>query len=262
MRNAILLLISIVALGFSYAQERPSFIHEQCDHFTVDIQDNLYLWKDAALNKYGPDGQLLFSYLSHDSGNIDNVDANIPSKILVFYKDAGEINILDNTLSPVGNALSLFDHNLFSITLVAFAGANRIALFDNNTHQLILTDFSLNILSTTPVNFGDQFNPTRIEVALDKSIVLIDTTYGLFFFDNFGSYEKKTPLPHVISAQWQGSQLYYLKEDGLYKYDIPALDFILVTKDVQNARDFRRTYKNLYILGPDGEVQRQPIARR
>ena len=262
MRKAILLLISIVALGFSYAQERPSFIHEQCDHFTVDIQDNLYLWKDAALYKYGSDGQQLFTYRNYDIGNIDNVDASIPSKILVFYRDAGEIDILDNTLSPVGNALSLFEHNLYSVTLAAFAGANRIALFDNNTHQLILTDLSLNILSTTPVNFGDRFNPTRIEVALDKSIVLIDTTYGLFFFDNFGSYERKVPLPHVISAQWLGNQLYYLRDDGLYKYDIPALNFILVTKDVQNARDFRSTYKNLYILGTDGKVQRQPIARR
>ncbi|MBO7587328.1 MAG: hypothetical protein J6T13_09180 [Bacteroidales bacterium] len=262
MKKALLLIISIVALGLSYAQERPSFIHRQCDHFTVDIQENVYIWKDATLEKYDPDGNLMSNYSNYELGDICNVDASIPSKILVFHKEASVITILDNTLSPVGNRLSLFEHNLFSVTLAAFAGANRIALFDNSTHQLILTDLSLNIASTTPVNFGEQFNPTSMAIALDKSIVLIDTTYGLFFFDNFGTFERKILLPNILAAQWQGNFFVYLKDGKLQKYDIFAMDSILIADGLADITEFRLTNKKLFLLGLDGRIQCRPIVRR
>ncbi len=262
MKKALLLIIYIVALGLSHAQERPSFFHRQCDHFTVDIQENVYIWKDATLEKYDPNGNLLSNYSNYELGDICNVDASIPSKILVFHKEAGVITILDNTLSPVGNRISLFEHNLFSVTLAAFAGANRIALFDNSTHQLILTDLSLNSINTTPVNFGEQFNPTSMAIALDKSIVLTDTTYGLFFFDNFGTFERKILLPNILSAQWQGDFIVYLKDGKLNKYDFFAMDFILIADALPNTTEFRLTNKNLFLLESDGRIQRRPIVRR
>ena len=261
MRKIILIALTIVALGFSYAQERPSFIQSPCDNFTVDLHENLYLWKDAVLEKRSTDGKVLAQYSNPALGTIRSVDASIPSKILVFHQESGTLVLLDNTLSPAGNALSLFDHGLYSITLAAFAGTNRIALFDDAAQQLLLTDLDLNIVNSTPVDAGPDFHPTLIESSLDKNVLMADSLLGILFFDKFGSFERKLPLTDVQSMQMQGNNLYYLKDDNLYNYDLLALDIILVSNGLSDIRAFRRTNSNLYLLDKEGILTHRPASR-
>jgi hypothetical protein len=261
MRRFILILLTIVALGFSYAQERPSYILPPCDDFTVDLHGNLYLWKDAVLEKHSETGKVLAQYSNPSLGTIRSVDASIPSKILVFHQESGTLVLLDNTLSPAGNALSLFDHNLYSITLAAFAGTNRIALFDDAAQQLLLTDLDLNIVNSTPIDAGSDFHPALIDVSLDKNILLSDSLLGILFFDKFGSFERKLPLTGVKSLQMQGEHLYYLQEGNLYNYDLSALDIILVANGLSGVKAFRRTNSTLYLLNDKGALIQRPVLR-
>ena len=261
MRKTILIALTIVALGFSYAQERPSFMQSPCDNFTVDLHENLYLWKDAVLEKRTADGKMLAQYSNPALGTIRNVDASIPSKILVFHQESGTIVLLDNTLSPAGNSLSLLDHGLYSITLAAFAGTNRIALFDDAAQQLLLTDLDLNIVNSTPIDAGPDFHPALIETSLDKNVLLADSRLGILFFDKFGSFEKKLPLTDIRSMQMQGNNLFYLKDDNLYNYDLLALDIILVSDGLSDTKAFRRTNSDLYLLDKEGFLTHRPATR-
>ena len=254
-------MLTIVALGFLHAQERPSFILQPCNNFTADLHDNLYLWKDAVLEKQSADREVLAQYSNPSLGIISSVDAKIPSKILVFHQESGTIVLLDNNLSPIGNALSLFEHGLYSTTLAAFAGASRIALFDDAAQLLILTDLDLNIINSTPIDAGSSFHPTLMECSLDKNVLLADSTSGVLFFDKFGTFERKLPLAGIRSLQMQGENLYYLQDNSIYKYDLTALDIILIFNLPVNIKSFRRSNSTMHLLNDNGVLLDSPILR-
>ena len=72
-----------------------------------DALGNIYLAKDYQLEKYSPDGTLLFTYNNYLAGRIFSVDPADPFKVLVYYRDFGQVDILDNTLTPSADPVLL-----------------------------------------------------------------------------------------------------------------------------------------------------------
>ncbi len=249
----------LLALGLSQAQERPVFINDAADHFTIDIQDNVYLWKESTLKKYNADGTLDCRYSNPAYGTITAVDAKIPSKILVFFQESGMLVLLDNKLSPIGNNLNLLENNLFFITLAALSSTQQLTLYDNNEQTLYLTDFYSNILQRTQCDFATDFHPTEIAINLDKEMVLTDPKSGLFFFDPFGSFVKRVALTDVSSVNYWGNDIYYLKDSAVYRYDLRALDNTLLIDGLNDAKAFARSNKYIYYLDHSGKLFRHLI---
>ena len=96
---SIIIITFTVALGCTYAQERLFFADKTYESLTTDIHGNLYLSIGSNLDFFTPDGKRQLNYSDPTWGNITNVDANIASKILVFYRENGIITLLDNELS-------------------------------------------------------------------------------------------------------------------------------------------------------------------
>lgn len=199
-------------------------MYKNCDGITADVQGFLYCWKDAVLEKYEVVANsptlptMLYHYSNPSLGTIAQVDVSIPTKPLVFYQEAGAIVMLDNKLAAV-NTLNLFDKGFNSIYLVATVGANRIALYDESNLELHIVDYELNTIRTTKCNFEKDFNPHIILTNLDKSIILIDSTLGVYIFDQFGSFEKRIQILGIETADIDNDVIYYLKNNVVYIYN-------------------------------------------
>jgi len=226
----ILCILMLVALNVAYAQERPSYFIKDslCNNFTMDTQGNLYLWHGSTLDKYDATGRILFHYNNPTLGSITSTDATNPMKTMLFFQESGVILFLDNKLAPIGNPLDLFASNFNTITLAAFATTNRLVLFDQSNQDLYITDLNLKVISKTHCTF-DQFNPTQLQVFHEQNIIFNNPVDGVYFFDKFGTYEKKISIPNINYFHFiKNSELYYLSNDGLFLYSMKEMQQYLM----------------------------------
>ena len=248
---AITLLIAI-SIGLGQAQSLSDATHS---HFTTDIQNNIYTWSGSSLTKYTtqntPAGEVLWVFDKPVYGNISSVDANV-IKTLVFYQESGKIVLLNNTLSPIGNELDLFAHDLTSITLAALFGNNRIVLFDETNQDLYITDLNLSVISKTHCSFPEEIAPFSLQSESDHCIMLVDSLKGAFFFDRFGTFDKTFPIPGITSAQLYGEILIYLKDNLIYFYNRKKLEQSPAHPTFTNSKEIRKARGDLYILDKDG----------
>lgn len=256
------LIIIGVALGMADAQEpvAPTVRDSLCHHFTADIRGNLYVWQGSDLKKYDAAGQLLSLYGNPALGTLNHVNASNPLKIFLFYAESGTIIFLDDKLSPVGNRLNLFEHNLNTVSLATFASPNRIILFDESNQDLIITDMALNIIGKTHCTF-DNFAPSQIQIVKEKTILLNNPPNGVYFFDIFGSYDRRLSIPNIQDLQLVGNSLYYTTDGKLQRYNILKMEKTEIPLPCSSpTRQFCITPNIVWTLNRDG-IYKIPIER-
>lgn len=262
MRRISSFIILIVALGSVYAQERPSFINVVCEQFTTDSHGDLYVWKESSLDKYSENSNQEYAPLHHYSnqrlGTISYVDASMPTKILVFYKEANSIVLLDNTLTSISQPLNLFDKEFKAISLVSHVGPSRMALYDESNMELFIVDYELNKISSTKCNFYGDFQPFLMLSRPNSNIILVDSTQGIYFFDYYGTFEKKLPITGITAAQlyYDNNEIIYLKDHTLYRFLPNQTPW--AWKKVSDAKNFQQTLRGLYTVNPSGKIEYTP----
>lgn len=245
----VITLLIAISIGSGQAQSLFNTTH---DHFTTDIQANIYTWTGSSLTKQTPAGEILRVFDKPVYGNISSVDANV-IKTLVFYQESGKIVLLDNTLSPIGNVLDLFEHDFVSVTLAALFGNNRIVLFDETNQDLYITDLNLNVVSKTHCTFPEEITPFILQSESDHCIMLVDSLKGVFFFDRFGTFEQRLPIIGILSAQLSGENIIYLKDNTLYQYNRKKLEQAQSYPSfISNSKELRLAGSWLFILDKDG----------
>ena len=222
LKPIIIIITFTVALGSACAQERLFFAEKPYESVTTDIQGGLYLSFGSNLDFFTPDGKRHLNYSDQTWGNITRVDANIASKILVFYRESGVIMLLDNEMSPIGSPLNLFDKSMTTVSLAAMGNPNKIVLYDEANQDLLITDLSLNVLSQSHITFPGEFHPSDMQVVSEHRIALLDTLHGICLFDFFGTYEREIPIPGIQAMQLMKDRILYLKDNTLYKYVLPT----------------------------------------
>ncbi len=244
--------IMLLTLWAGWGQAQPLFGTPH-GHFTTDNQGNVYSWQDASLTKYSPAGELLRVYGNPMYGNISSVDAGVV-KTLAFYRESGKIVLLDNTLTPIGNELDLFEHGLGTISLATLFGNNKIALFDETNQDLYITDLNLNTEAKTHCSLAGEIAPHSLLTVPDQNIILADSALGVFLFDRFGTFERRLPMTGVISARLSKGILILLKTDNtLYLYNPKSPGSSRTrTCPIPMGREACLSGMRLYVLDRDG----------
>ena len=249
---SIIIITFTVALGSISAQERLFFADKPYETLTTDIQGNLYLSFGSNLDYFTPDGKRHLNYSDQTWGNITRVDANIASKILVFYRESGVIVLLDNELSPIGSPLNLFDKSMMTVSLAAMGNPNKIVLYDEANQDLLITDLSLNVLNQSHITFPDEFHPADMQVVSEHRIALLDTLHGICLFDFFGTFEREIPIPGIKAMQLLKDQIIYLKDKQLFQYRLPSANLPMSVEPLYlklpEIKQFRLFQSTLYYI--------------
>ena len=203
------------------------------------------------------DGTKRLNYSEPTYGNIAQIDAGIASKILIFYRESGVITLLNNELSPIGNPLSLFDKSLMTISLAAMGNPNKIVLYDETNQDLLITDLNVNLLNRTHITFPGEFHPTDMQVLPEHRIALLDTIHGICLFDFFGTFEKEIPISGVKAMQLMKDQIFYLKDNKLYRYSLPSVSSPMSIEEIDihlpNIKQFH-IFQNLFYYIDERDV--------
>lgn len=216
-------IILLIISSISIFSQSPKKIDIAAEYMAVDPQGNLYLVQDATLYKYNLNGELLGSYTNNMLGHITSIDVDNPFKIMLFYREDGSIIFLDGQLASIGNEISLYYNGLNTISLASYSSNNNLHLYDETNTELIIMDLHSNIKERIRYDFED-FHPEEIIDKGEQMMVMRDPQ-GIYFFDQFGTFEKSIALQSEHKIQLVKSKIYYVQDHRLKCYNIEHLDF-------------------------------------
>jgi len=248
MKKALLISLLLFFLGLSYAQsEKSSMIEQNAEIMAIDPQGNLYLVNDASLYKYGPEGELRYSYTNNILGNIASIDVDNPLKIMIFYRDAGIILFLNDKLAPIGDPIDIFAKGMTTISLATYSTKNNIILFDESNTDLIILDFYFQEKERIHYDFNE-FHPFMLKDIHEKMLLMQDAKQGMFFFDGFGTFEKNIALYSDYPMQWLDNQFIYIKDKQLHSYNHQKFEDVIIHDLPDNVTQTILYRNKLFIL--------------
>lgn len=219
--------------------------------FTVDPFGNIYT-KDGAnkVKQWNSAGQLSYVYSEKRYGELTYIDARNPLKILFLFQEYVTIVTADNTISETG-VYQLQEEGIMRIGAIASSFDNHFWIYDELSFQIKKLNQQLEIIQQSP-NLSNVIAPNlHISKLLEhnKWVYACDSQKGIFIFDIYGAYYKKIPIKGVDDLFIQNEQLYYLKNNKLYSYNLKTLDQQEIKLPItSNIRMVRLNKQQLYIL--------------
>ena len=245
LKYMLILLMTLLLCMMGAKAQQPSdavVIEQIAQSIAVDPQGNIYAVNDATLYKYAPDGTLLYTYNDNLLGHISSIDVDNPLKIMLFYRDAGFIVFLSDKLSPIGDRVNLFSKGLTTIGLATYSTKNELILYDESNTDLILLDFYFREKERIHYDFTD-FQPILLTNVNEKITVMQDPQQGVFFFDNFGTFDKNIAITTGFPVQIIKGNILYVKDNQLNSYNYETLD----ARMVANISDVAETVQQVLI---------------
>lgn len=199
-KKGILSLVIILSNSFLFSNELniefKDSIHGSFTTFSVDNFNNIYLVKADELIKLNSDFDTLFTGSSKLV--IPNyIESSKNFRILLFDKERGQVQFLDNTLTKLTESFDLYSLDIVQPLLVceSFNGNNFWVLDGGNLRLLKINEKFEIVDQIENINSFSKNNgtPTQIKEMNDRLYILFPNEF-ILVFDVFGSYIKRIPF--------------------------------------------------------------------
>lgn len=221
----IVLLLSCLGSHAADSLQLIKSIPMQARMMTVDELGNVYVVRqDNALLRYTAQGDSSGYYGSIQNGQIGQVDATNPLRILLYYPAYQHIVLLDKMLSPK-NELDLKKLHIYSTAYVASAADGDLWVYDGFNARLIKVSEQLDISaqSNDLRQQAERAPQPSFIVERNRKVYICDTAQGIFTFDQYGSYINTLSIYGARYLQVIGSQLVYRNGDTLHSFDMKTV---------------------------------------
>ena len=192
----------------------------------VDMLGNIYVVTETnQLKKLNSNGDSLGSFNDVKKfGTVSSIDVSNPLKVLLFYKNYGNVVFLDRQL-VFRNSFNVKQQNLFKVKIIANAYDNNNWIYDEQDFKIKkIKDNGATITETTDLRQVFDAAPIPTKIIDDKSsLYLYDAQKGLFVFDYYGSLKQKIPLRGWSSIAIANNTVLGISGDVLNNYDIKTL---------------------------------------
>lgn len=221
------------------------------EFFCTDNLGFVYTVDGETLTKYSSKGEKIQSYSNSKFGKITSIDTNNPLQILIFYKDFNQIILLDNTLSQIGNSISLDELNVESAEVVCSASNAGFWVFNSINSQLNYFDKNLKLIhkgiDIRPFNKTE--NTPNFILERNNLVYLNMNGNEIFVFDSFGNYKRTISLKIKDSFQIFDSKIYYFENQSLlcYSADLHQTDTLNIPQNT-NIKDVKIELNQFYVL--------------
>lgn len=193
--------------------------------FTTDNLGNIYIVSENLLLQFDNNGTPVNHYDEKTLGQLANVDADNPLKLLVFYPDFAQINILSSKL-VLQSTIQLRGIGIEQPVLICNSKIDYgIWVYDRQDFKLKKVDLNMQVVresANIPQLIGRDINP-RFLVEGGKFVLMSDPNLGILFFDQYGTYYKTHPVKNVYYMQATEDELYYVSNGSFYTYNFKTL---------------------------------------
>jgi len=213
----------------------------------VDNLGNVYIIQTDKIIKFDAKGEQKYSFSYKNSGEISSVDVTDPFRILVFYKNFGQLFFLDNTLNITNGPVSLYKKEVVNPVLACNASDKGLWIYDQQGFSLQKFDAGLQAvtrINDLPTLLESAFEPEYM-ISINSFLYITDPEQGLFIFDQYGSLYKKLHIKNVKIFDVFDNALFY--EDSGFIKKISLLDYSEMTMTLKEYKYSGVTVKDKYV---------------
>lgn len=193
--------------------------------FTTDNLGNTYVIAGNQLLEFDGQGKPKYNYSERNLGMLRSVDASNPMKIVLYYPDFAQINILSSKLA-LQSTINLRPLGIMQPTLICNSGNEGYWAFDLQDFQLKKIDLNLRVTMESgniTQSVGYSILPDFLTEA-DHYVYLNNPTTGILVFDLYGSYYKTIPIKNLKAFQIIGDELLYVEKNKLISFHLKKLE--------------------------------------
>lgn len=207
----------LVLLALFPFQEKK--IDQQVDFITTDPLGNLYCINDSRIIQYTSSGIKSHEYADSFLGKIHHADASDPLRILLLYSDFNQLQFVDNTLSPLGSPIDLYQYSTDEISLACTSAKGGFWIFNATQMQATHISSQGKTLTKTIILNAIMNNMTpSYMVEHHNQLFFLFPKWGLLELDDMGQMVRKIPITGIQSVQIKDNQILYVKKNHLYSF--------------------------------------------
>ncbi len=218
--------------------------------FTTDNLGNAYVIVENQLLQFDAKGKPKASYSESNLGALRMLDVTNPLKILVYYPDFTQINILNSKLA-LQSTVNLRPLGIIQPTLICNSNNEGYWIFDLQDFQLKKLNPDLQVKHESgniSQNVGYDILPNYL-VESDNYVYLNNPATGILVFDLYGTYYKTIPLKNLKSFQVIGEELLYIDQNKLINFHLKKLEMKeILLPPHDSLLNARIEQKELYLL--------------
>jgi hypothetical protein len=187
--------------------------------FTTDKAGSIYLVAKKGVFRYNEIGDSTGFYSNLRRGDIQQIDATNPMRILLFYPEIPQVTVLNRMMMEQTN-LDLKKVNIYNCPTIAYSADGDTWVFNYFTNELRKINDDLRF---QPVNinlqqtFSKNILPTQI-TEQDRYLFVVDSAEGILKFDRFGNYMTTYHLP-ANEIQFVNQLIIFRDKDFLKVYN-------------------------------------------
>lgn len=193
--------------------------------FTTDKLGNAYVIAENQLLQFEPSGKPKANYSETNLGALRSVDASNPMKLLLFYPDFAQINVLNTKLS-LQSVVKLRPLGIGQPLLICNSDNEGYWVFDSEDFQLKKIDLSLKVKfesGNITQSVGYNILPNFLAEA-NNFVYLNNPATGILVFDLYGTYYKTIPILNLTSFQIINEELLYQSQNKLISFHMKKLE--------------------------------------
>jgi len=198
----------------------------------ADELGSLFYIQDQVI--YRKRGNRIFSFSNVDLGEISQVDASNPFKILLFYKDFNSVIILDNNMNELSQRLDFTGETEFNnVLFVGNSSQNNIWLYsdDNKLHLYNYQKLAEEVQTQAMTFYQEDFR--ALAIASTFKNVWIQSESEVLRFNEYGNYVETYPI--------QGVERIFPFQKGLVCYQKGSFEY----RTGQERRTIDLAYKGI-----------------
>jgi len=172
------------------------------------------------LLEFDQNGKPKANYSETSLGNLHSVDVSNPLKILLFYPDFAQMQLLDSKLT-LQSSIYLRNFNIIQPVAVCQSNAGGYWVFDLQDYQLKKIDLNLQLQyqsGNLNQTLGYTLFPNFI-IEWEGKVYMNNPSTGILVFDQFGSYMKTIAVTGLKNFQIMNTDLIYTKENKCMRFD-------------------------------------------
>lgn len=250
--RVLLVLISCLWSSFLWSQDTMVLLKSiPCigQTFTTDKAGSIYIAQDKGVFRYDENGDSTGFFAAVRRGQIQQIDATNPMRILLYYPEIPQVTVLNRVMVEQAN-LDLKKVNIYNCPTIGYSADGDTWVFNYFTNELrkLKDDLTFQPLNINLQQlFGKNILPLQI-TEQDRYLFLVDSTEGIIKLDRFGNYVTTYHLP-ATEIQYIKHQMVYREKDSLKVYNTQTIQEkslpLPQPKDIKGVRVERN---RVYIL--------------
>ena len=193
--------------------------------FTTDNLGHAYVIVGNQLLEFDGQGKPKANYSENNLGTLRSIDVSNPLKIVLYYPDFAQINILNSKLA-LQSTINLRPLGIVQPTLICNSSNEGYWVFDLQDFQLKKIDLNLQVKiesGNIMQNTGYNILPNFLTEA-DHFVYLNNPSTGILVFDLYGTYYKTIPIKNLRAFQIIGDELLYVEKNKLISFHLKMLE--------------------------------------